>query len=108
MTYLVRVTISDNEYESDIEEYAAQIREGERPVFDDDGNEIDPATLTGEELRRAAIDELGDLWCDLWMYEGNGSGLDRGPAVRFPTREAAQAAIDAMPEYGDTYEIVEE
>lgn len=107
--FRVMVQSSDEEFEQDVQEFQSQILDRSREVEDEDGNVLDPSSLTAEQLREAALDEMGEDWNYLWLYKPDATGrrtagIDRDSAEIFATREEAQAAIDA---YGPTTDILE-
>jgi len=111
--FVVRCESSDAEFESDIADFAEQYKSGERDAYDDDGEEIDPKTITDEQARELAIDDLNgdwgrDGWRVTWVNYEDGQLTfqgDREGWTIFPTLLAAQDFIDKH--LSDTDETLE-
>jgi hypothetical protein len=120
--FVIRCEMSDEEFDSDILTFAAEFKSGDREALDEEGEVIDPATITDEQAHALAVEELTegdwgrDGWRVSWVHWESPSdrpGYDRltfqanreGWTI-FPTLLAAQDFIDKhMPDTSETLEI---
>lgn len=106
--YIIEYTQSELEDNEDIEMFADDIRDGNREVYDDNGNVIDPSTLTEAQIRQFAEDEMGDGdYSVMYVYDQHTMGTDKSHSMEFDTEAEARAFIAGnFAHYPGTWDVL--
>ena len=95
MGFIIRYDDSEADLEIDITIHMAMIVDGQRDIYDENGDRItDFSSFSKSEIRQMALEDMGDDWSVGWVYKENAIGADSDSAMVFASQPEASAFID--------------